>query len=766
MRICGREFSAELLTWIAATVRAEPALSRRALSRRVCERLEWRAPNGTLQEVSCRKALLALHRDGRIPLPPAEDGCFPPPAAPPTAPGVEVAAVAGSLAELGEIRLVPVSSRYSRASQVWNALLDRFHYLGKGPLCGAQLRYLVESARYGWVGALAFSAAQWRLQARDKYIGWTEAARRANLPRVVGNSRFLILPSVCVPHLASHVLSQALARLGADWTARYGYAPVLVETFVDPARFAGTSYRAANWVRVGQTAARPTAYPNGKVAAGPKDIYVYPLARQWREVLCAAPVVPLGRLPRPDAPADWTEEEFGRVAFFDARLTQRLCTLAADFAAQPGALVPEAAHGSAAKTKAAYRFFANAQVDMPTLLRPHVEATLDRCRAHPVVLAVQDTTTLNYTAHPPAGVGPISRAAKTPAVGLVVHDTLAFTPAGTPLGLLDLQCWARDPAQRGKKHRRKVLPIEQKESVKWLVSYRAVAAAQAACPATTLVSVGDREADLYELFHEATQAPGSPQLLVRAERTRTRQVAHADTTAALWPRMQAEPVAGHVEVRVPRRGARPARTATLAVRFAPVVLRPPKRSPLPPVAVWAVYAREVAPAASVTEPIEWMLLTTVPTRSFAEACERLGWYSRRWGIEVYHRTLKSGCRIEDRRLDDAKSLQACLAIDLVVAWRVFWLTMAGREQPDTPGDQLLSEDEWRVLSAWATGTMAASPPTAQQGMHWIGRLGGWLRRGPHDHPGATCLWRGLGHLLDMVRGYLLALHVHGIRAGP
>jgi hypothetical protein len=161
-----------------------------------------------------------------------------------------------------------------------------------------------------------------------------------------------------------------------------------------------------------------------------------------------------------------------------------------------------------------------------------------------------------------------------------------------------------------------------------------------------------------------------------------------------------------------------------------------------------------------------MLLTTVPTRSFAEACERLGWYSRRWGIEVYHRTLKSGCRIEDRRLDDAKSLQACLAIDLVVAWRVFWLTMVGREQPDTPCDQLLSEDEWRVLSAWATGTMAASPPTAQQGMHWIGRLGGWLRRGPHDHPGATCLWRGLGHLLDMVRGYLLALHVHGIRAGP
>lgn len=767
MRVCGREFSAEGLARIAATVETEPGLSRRALSRRVCEWLEWRAPNGTLQEVSCRKALLTLYRHGHIPLPPAADGCFGPPAAAPTpAPPGAALAVACSLAELGEVRLVPVSSRYSRTSQVWNGLLDQFHYLGKGPLCGAQLRYLVESARYGWVGALAFSAAQWRLRARDRYIGWTEAARRANLPRVVGNSRFLLLPSVQVPNLASHVLGQAVARLAADWTTHYGYAPVLVETFVDPARFAGTSYRAANWVYVGQTAARATAYPNGKVAAGPKAIYVYPLAADWRAVLCAAPAVPLGQLPRPAAPADWTEEEFGAVPWFDARLTRRLCTLAAAFAAKPGALVPEATQGSAAQTKAAYRFFQNPQVDLATVLRPHVEATLTRCRAPPVVLAVQDTTTLNYTAHPPAGVGPISRATKAQAVGLVMHDTLAFTPAGTPLGLLDVQCWARDPAAVGKKHRRKALPLEAKESVKWLRSYRAVAAAQPSCPGTLLVSVGDREADLYELFAEAKQAPGAPHLLVRAERTRQRQVADAAAQAALWAHLEAQPVAGSVTVRVPARPGQPARTARLAVRCAPVVLRPPQGRRLPPVAVWAIYAREGEPPAPVKAPLDWMLLTTVPTPSFAAACERLTWYSRRWGIEVYHRTLKSGCRIEDRRLDDAKSLQACLAIDLVVAWRVFWLTMVGREQPDTPADQLLSPEEWRVLSAWATGRVPATPPTAREVMHWIGRRGGWLRRGPHDHPGTTCLWRGLGHLLDMVRGYLLALRIHGIRAGP
>lgn len=762
MRVCGREFSPGMLARIEATVRAEPSLSRRALSLRVCEWLEWRAGNGKLKEVSCRKALLALHRRGRIPLPAADKSRFGRSGAgPPTDRPTDPPELSCSLEELGPIRIVAVSSRYSKASAIWNALMDRFHYLGKGPLCGAQMRYLVASARHGWVGALAFSAALWRLKPRDQYIGWSEAACRANLHRVVCNSRFLILPSVHVPHLASHVLSLCVARLGEDWTERYGYAPVLAETFVDPSRFAGTCYRAANWVRVGQTVARATPYPNGKVADGPKDIYVYPLGRHWKRVLCAEPDVALGSTPRPEAPADWTEEEFGTVPLFDERLKHRLFTLAADFFAQPGELVPQASNGSPAKTKAAYRFFKNANVDMPTLLRPHIESTIDRLRAHPVILAVQDTTTLNYTAHPPEGVGPINTT-QDQAVGLLLHDTLAFTPEGTPLGLLNVQCWARDPHQAGKRHRRKALRIEAKESCKWLVSYRAVAEAQRLCADTLLVSVGDREADIYELFHEASHAPGTPRLLVRAERTRNRKVEQEE----LWERLRAEPVAGLLEVRVPRRGSRPARTARLQVRFAQVVLRAPKDSTLPPVTVWAVYAREVGHGAEGKDPIDWMLLTTVQTESFQEACERLTWYSRRWGIEVYHRTVKSGCRIQDRRLDDANSLEACLAIDLVVAWRVYWLTMVGRQRPDMACDQLLSEEEWRVLSAWATGKMADTPPRAQEVTRWIGKLGGWLARGKQDNPGTTCMWRGLVRLPNMVQGYLLALQVHGIRDGP
>jgi hypothetical protein len=378
MQLCGREFNRETIARIEETLRAEPSLSRRVLSLRVCEWLQWRAPNGSLKEVNCRKALLELHRRGLIALPPAETSCFTRSCSPAqTKMPLIVPEVRCTLDDLGDVSITAVSSRYSRTSQIWNALMEQFHYLGKGPLCGAQIRYLVESSLHGWVGAIAFSAAQWRMKERDTYIGWTEAARRANLNLVVCNSRFLILPSVYVPNLASHVLSLCMTRLAEDWTARYGYAPVLVETFVDPSRFAGTCYRAANWIRVGQTAKART-YPNGKRARGPKDIYVYPLLGTWKQVLCAKPKVPLLSTPRQEAPSDWTEEEFGRVELFDERLTHRLFTLAADFCAQPGELIPKASDGSAAKTKAAYRFFMNPTVNMQTLLRPHIESTIER----------------------------------------------------------------------------------------------------------------------------------------------------------------------------------------------------------------------------------------------------------------------------------------------------------------------------------------------------------------------------------------------------
>jgi hypothetical protein len=760
MWICGQHFSPGTIERIQLTVDADPSISRRALSRQVCEWLDWQTSNGKLKDMSCRKALVELERRGLVQLPEVKAtygfqqnriDALP-----------EIAEVSCDLEQLGRVEVVPVLSRRSKASRIWKALMAEYHYLGSGPLCGAQTRYLIHSEAYGWLGGLSFNSATWRLKIRDEWIGWNERACRTNLAQVICNSRFLILPTVVVPNLASHVLSLSLNRVVDDWFERYGYKPVLVETFVDPQRFRGSCYRAANWVLIGQTVSRSTPYTNGKVASGKKDIYAYPLRENWREVLCRQPDNVLGIMPRPEDPTDWAEEEFGSVEIYDERLKARLLRLARDFFAQPGVLVPQVCNGSKASTKAAYRFFNNRQVDMKTLLKPHIESSIERIKNHDVVLAVQDTTSLNYTAHPAEGLGPINTT-KDNAVGLIVHDTMAFTTEGTPLGLLDVQCWARDPEQAGKSEQRRDLPIEDKESIKWLKSYRAVCQAQELCPESTLISVGDRESDIYELFHEAAQNPSGPKLLVRAERSRNRKVEEVP----LWDELSSQPITGFQEVYIPAKGSRPSRTAKLAVRFAQVKLRPPRDKKLEPVVLWAIYAHEEDKPEFVQSPLSWMLLTSVETNTFEQACERLAWYAKRWGIEVYHRTLKSGCRIEDRRLDNADRLEACLAIDMVVAWRVYWLTKQGRETPDIGCDVFLSEDEWKALYAFVKKEQPPSrPPSLREAVRMIASLGGFLGRKCDGEPGTTTMWRGLQRLADIVKAFVLARLLEQQRAGP
>jgi hypothetical protein len=752
MWLCGQYFNAEIVDRIQATIESEPEISRRALSRQVCEWLGWRSANGKLQDMSCRKALLALDTRGKITLPELKEiYAFQRSKTGIKQESPQLVQISCSIEDLGKVEIVPITSRYSKASRQWNQLLDAYHYLGSGPLCGAQIRYLVHSEIYGWLGGLSFSAATWRLKARDEFIGWSERARRQNLQRVVCNSRFLIVPTVRVGNLASHVLSRCLDRLTGDWQERYGYAPVLVETFVDSQRYTGTSYRAANWIRVGETAGRTNAYANGKVSDGKKQIYVFPLQRGWQRRLCRESKPRLGELPRPELPQDWAEEEFGGVELYDGRLKDRLLVLARDFFAQPGELVPQTCGGSKAKMKAAYRFFDNRNIDMQGLLQPHIGATIDRIKEHKVVLAVQDTTTLSYTAHASKDMGPINTKWNS-AVGLIVHDTVAFTEDGVPLGLLDVQWWARKPEEAGKGALRHRLPIEQKESMKWLNSYRAVGQAQQLCPDTILVSVGDREADIYDLFEEATRDSSRPKLLVRAMRGRIRKVEQIE----LWEKLLQQPMAGIQEVHVPRKGNRRARTAKLAVRFAEICLDPPKTKNSVPVTMWAVFAQEVDISQEVKTPIEWMLLTTVPTDTFEDACKRIGWYSKRWGIEVYHRTLKSGCRIEDRRLESTERLEACLAIDFVVAWRIYWLTKQGRETPDIPCDVFLNEDEWQVLWAYVKKEPPpVEPPPIGQIIPMIASLGGYLNRKGDGPPGTTTMWRGLIRLQAMADGFNL-----------
>ena len=760
MWMCGREFSDEVVEKIRAVVREEPELTRAELSRRVCGWLGWKGPDGRPKAMSCRVALLRLQRRGVIALPAArKEVRRRGPTAGPPAP-LAWAGVQATLAEVGELEVMAVEGPRSDSSRRWNALMAAHHPLGSQPLCGRQMRYLVRSVRYGELAALSFSAAAWQVKAREEWIGWSDRPRRANLQKVVANSRFLILPGVEVKNLASKVLALCARRLPDDWERRYGERPVLLETYVEAGRYSGTSYRAANWQRVGSTCGRGRNDRHHTASLAPKDVYLFPLQKDFRQILCRQPppgeVGPTAPKCVPAAPRqteDWAEEEFGTAALGDRRLTRRLIGLGRDFFARPQANIPQAC-GTRAKTKAAYRFFDQENLTMDKVLESHYGATAQRVAEQGgVVLAVQDTTFLDYSAHPlTEGLGPIGTKSQAALLGLVLHDTMAYSLEGTPLGLVDVQCWARDPAEKGKRERRRELPIEQKESSKWLRSFEAARRLQSRCPATTVVSMGDREADVYELFHLAAQHPEGPKLLVRAYRERVL----AEEQGPLWEHLRAQAVAGHFELHVPRRSSRPARVATLEVRFAPVELRAPRgKGKLGPVRLWAVEAWETEPPEGI-EPVRWTLLTTLEVQSFEQAMEKLSWYALRWQIEVYHRTLKSGCHIEERQLGNADRLQACLAIDMVVAWRITWLARLGRETPNVPCSVFFEEAQWKALVSFVTKSYAppSEPPELREAMRMVAGLGGFLGRKGDGEPGTKSLWLGLQRLDDITWSWI------------
>lgn len=285
IRVCGRVFTDGELEELRDFVRSHPSACRREIATWTCTRFQWIGPGGKLKEMSCRVALLKLQALGEIRLPPPRkrSGNKKPfrTVATIVVPSRGVVATAGSLDGL---RLRMVRSRED--SRLWNEAIHRFHYLGYKRLPGAQLRYLV-AAEVGLLGAIGFGASAWKVAPRDRWIGWSDAQRKERLHLVVNNGRFLILPWVRCKNLASWTLAACACRIGADWRRRYGYSPVLLETFVQSERFQGTCYRAANWSLVGTTQGRGKLDRYRTNALSVKQIYVYPLVKDFVSVLCA-----------------------------------------------------------------------------------------------------------------------------------------------------------------------------------------------------------------------------------------------------------------------------------------------------------------------------------------------------------------------------------------------------------------------------------------------------------------------------------------------
>ena len=535
----------------------------------------------------------------------------------------------------------------------------------------------------------------------------------ARVPRVLNMTRFLIRPAVRCPNLASQVLGLCARRIAGDFERRYGLRPWLLESFVDPSAYEGTCYKAANWRKVGQTKGRGR---NGPRPAGKsrKDVYLYSLVNDVHARLGVErfPWEALESHHGLDG-AGWAEQEFGACELGDKRLTDRLVKLVGAEAAQPGASHAQAAGGDPHQLKACYRFLNNdaPELDVASILQTHRRQTLRRMKSHPTVLIVQDTTDLNFSSRPQcAGLGQTTAnqtGAKTR--GLKLHSSLAVeAEGGLPLGVLRLHGYAPEPAKGKDPHR----PIEQKESNRWLEAYRDANDIAALLPGTRIVSVTDREGDMFELFDQRRRQPGAKAgLLVRAKFDRNLE----GTDATLFAELAAAPLARTVKIAVPRqrehpgkpsepgRPAWPAREAQVEVRHKEVTLsapQTPQTRERPPLRLWAIYLEEKNPPADATA-VRWLLLTTVQVASVKQALRCIRWYCRRWRIEEWHRVMKSGCKILEHQNHDATVLLRAIALDAVIAWRIMLLALLGRTVPGLPCDLLFNPCECEVLELLA-----------------------------------------------------------------
>lgn len=439
----------------------------------------------------------------------------------------------------------------------------------------------------------------------------------------------------------------------------------------------------------------------------------------------------------------WAEEELSAADLGDGRLNRRAGVLLGQFAQRPEQSIPGACQGWP-ETQAAYRFFSNEKVTAEGVLLAHVEAVKARARQYPVVLCVQDTTQLDFTSKPQIeGLGPLTHEA---ALGLYVHPTVAFTPERLCLGVVDLWTWARDAQTHGTKDRasRASRPIEEKESFRWLEGYRRICGLQKEIGETTrLVYVADRESDLFELFDEGEQKGVA--WLIRSSQPRKLE----DGVRLLKAAEEGHEL-GQIEFDLPATAGRSARHVVQTLRAVRAKLAPPYRcdKALEAIEVTALLAREEAPPEGV-EPLQWLLLTNLPVETLEAGREKIQWYLCRWQIEVYFRVLKSGCKVEQLQLQTRDRLEAALALYLIVAWRVLYLLMLGRNCPDLPCTVVFAPEEWQaVYLVLRREKPPRQPPALSLILTMVARLGGFLARKGDGPPGPKALWIGLQRVQD------------------
>lgn len=486
--------------------------------------------------------------------------------------------------------------------------------------------------------------------------------------------------------------------------------------------------------------------------------------------------------------SNWINEETKTADLGDKRLTVRLGSMLEMLSNKPSQSIPATSRGWS-ETKAAYRFFDNDAVTAEKILQAHKDATIKRLRNEPIVLLPQDTTELNYTGMPQTrGLGKLNSEKQ---LGMLLHPTIAVTPNRLCLGIVNAQILTREELHRERaKHylipiiafmilkessnillflslllsknlkipRPESLPIEEKETIKWLTSYRIAQELAEHLPETQFVSIADREGDVYELFVETmainNEKERRAEFIIRCSKDRLlkEDKKGKGNNKKLKQKISEAPVLGTIEFDMPATKTRKSRHITQEVRASSIALQPARRigSKLPGVTVHAVFAKEINTPLG-EEPIEWILLTSLPIDTAENAVQVITWYLCRWQIEIFFKILKSGCDVEKLQLQTIDRLKPCLALYMIIGWRILAMTMLGRSCPDIACTAVFDDEEWRaVYIVLYRSPPPKIPPTLNEMIRMVASLGGFLNRKKDGEPGAKTVWIGLQRIKDFI----------------
>ena len=451
----------------------------------------------------------------------------------------------------------------------------------------------------------------------------------------------------------------------------------------------------------------------------------------------------------------WLARELRHVNLGDKRLVKRLVNMSTLIEGKASGSINQSC-GSWKEAKGAYRLLSNKKLNTQEIYSSHYKETGERIKGNELVFSIQDTTYLDFDSHVKTqGLGSISKAYTKHKKGLILHSTLIVSLEGLPLGLTSQQCWARvirEENAKEKARRHYITSSQNKESYKWITALKETITAVP--EETQVITLGDRESDIFEFLWEA-QALGT--LFVIRNRQNRRFICPEIGKTKLETSIKKVSTKQEITLEVPKKGRQKERQANIEIKytFGLIPIRSPslygskdtERKISDKVPVYVIRAKEMNPPEGV-EAIDWTLLTNIPVRSFEEAIEKINWYKLRWKIEEYFKVLKSGCKIENSRLSTREKLEKLIAIKSIIAFKILYLSKAALFQPEEPCTKILTPQEWQALymREHQTILLPEEPPTIKQAIIWLGKLGGFLNRKSDKLPGTTTLWRGYENL--------------------